>query len=111
MNYEQIIVVVLAVCGVLKWVFGIGALFGIAFAGKWFHNFRNRVDDNSDTCESINSEGGLRDRIESLEDKMEVMMEALKKENIINVETKVDASKTEFHDKVDSVHTGSGDIK
>ena len=85
MNYEQIIVVVLAVCGVLKWVFGIGALFGIAFAGKWFHNFRNRVDDNSDTCESINDEGGLRDRIETLETQMELLTKYLEKEHNITI--------------------------
>ena len=97
--------------GLLKLVLFVAIAFGIKYAGKWFKAFRAEVSHHGDVCEHVHGEGGLRDRVESLEAKMEVMMEALKKENIINVETKVDASRTDFHDKVDSVHTGSGDIK
>ena len=97
--------------GLLRLVLFVAIAFGIKYAGKWFKAFRAEVSHHGDVCENVHGEGGLRDRVESLEAKMEVMMEALKKENIINVETKVDASKTEFHDKVDSVQTGSGDIK
>ena len=78
-----------SILGVLQFIAGMIGLFVVAAVGKWFQQFRMRMNEMYDV---VMREGGLRDDVMDEKAARKVLIAALEKENIISVE--VDKSTT-----------------